>query len=142
MSTLGQCVLITHAAEMLPITSKVPAQPTSFLQTAVALAIALAPTSAQATETWCAVTEKTADGFVNLRVGPGASYRIIAQVFPSDLLLIDTAPCREFEGTELCDQSGAWVFVEGVATLNQRSRGESFQGWINSHFIRQVACDD
>ena len=98
---------------------------------------ALAHTPAQATETYCAVTEKAEDGFVSLRVGPSTSYRAVSRVMPSDLLWVDTGTCRDFEGAELCDPTGRWVFVEKVFSLNERLTEHSAQGWINSHLIRQ-----
>lgn len=43
------------------------------------MSIGLANTQAQATQTWCAVTEKSSDGFVAVRLGPGVSYPAVGK---------------------------------------------------------------
>ena len=103
------------------------------------LYVIFSPTNAVATGTYCAVAEKTADGFVSLRVGPGVSYPLLATVVPRDLLWIDTGRCREFMGREFCDPTGKWVFVEKVFSIGGTN---SAQGWINSKLVRQVACEE
>lgn len=91
---------------------------------------------ASATGTYCAVAEKTPDGYVALREGPGVSYTRVAKLFPTAMLEIDTGTCREFIGRKLCDPSREWVFVEGV------SSNANHQGWAFSKLLRPIACDD
>ena len=101
----------------------------------------IAPNAAFGTHTFCAVTEKTADGFVNLRGGPGPQYEILGRVFPSDFLGVATEPCRSDFGQTLCDLKGQWVFVEAVYRLSARN-DSTLKGWIKNSLIRQIACGD
>lgn len=98
--------------------------------------------SAGATGTYCAVTERTDDGYVSLRSGPSARYPAIAQLLPSDYLWIDTGECRDTHGSLLCDHSKKWVFVERLFALNGNTSPSQTTGWVNSRFIRVVACSD
>ena len=95
---------------------------------------------AKATDSWCAVPEKTPDGFISLRSGPGTQHAIVGRVVPSDSLLIDTGRCREAFGRQHCDESGKWGFVEVVYNLGKEQTTQS--GWINTHHVRQIACAD
>jgi hypothetical protein len=84
-----------------------------------------------ATNTFCAVIEKTADGFVNLREGPGSQHKIVGKVLPSNLLWVATEQCRSDFGQELCDPTGRWVFVERVFSLTP-APSSPYKGWINN----------
>jgi len=90
-----------------------------------------------ATQTYCAVVRPTPDGFVALRAGPGADYRMVERLRPFDFLLIDTGACRG----RFCDESRRWVFVEGVPRL-ERPRGPEHmtQGWVRARYIKDIAC--
>jgi hypothetical protein len=103
------------------------------------LAFAILSVSAKATGTYCVVVKATSDRFLNLRAGPGANFSIIAKVFPSDLLEMDTGDCRTTSGKTLCDPTHRWGFVEGVPRLD-KVLGTFTQGWISTRFVRQVEC--
>ena len=60
----------------------------SMLVGAFALGFA-SPNSAFATHTFCA-TERTPDGFMNLREGPGTQYKVLGKILTSDLLDVAT----------------------------------------------------
>jgi hypothetical protein len=98
------------------------------------------PGPSQATETFCAVTERTADGFVSLRDGPGSQYNSVGQVLPSNLLWVGTEKCRSDFGKQQCDMTERWVFVERV--FSTAAVQSSLKGWIKQSLIRQVACTD
>jgi hypothetical protein len=106
----------------------------------VFLIIALMASPVGATSSWCATPKDTPDGFINLRSGPGVTHSIVARVTSTDVLLIDTGQCRDEFGPMHCDKSGTWVFVESVYSVKRENRTQ--HGWINSHFIRQIACTD
>jgi len=99
----------------------------------------LIPLDASATETFCAVIERTDDGFVTVREGPAANYSARGMLVPSDQLWMDTRHCRSDFGREFCDEKGAWLFVERVFPNGDPSRSK-IKGWVNSHFIRQIGC--
>ena len=97
--------------------------------------------SAIATSTFCAVTERTQDGFVNLRAGPGPQYAIRAKAILSDFLFVATEHCRSDFGPTLCDENGSWVFVEKIFSIVPDGE-EKRSGWVNARLIRQVGCPD
>ena len=98
------------------------------------------PFSTRATVTFCAVVAPTPDGFLALREGPGTSFRIIVQLKPYDLLLVDTGSCRN----GLCDETGRWLFVVEVPRIDgPTSEVKSFtQGWVRARYIRQIVCPE
>jgi len=94
--------------------------------------------TAHATSSWCGVPDRTPDGFVNLRSGPAHYYSIVGRVVQSDSLLLDTGSCRTAFGSEHCDESGKWSFVEQV---HAKDGTHSLQtGWINTRYVRQIGC--
>jgi hypothetical protein len=99
----------------------------------------MSSTPSLATHTYCAVTERTSDGFVNIRRGPGADYKIVGKVLPSHFLWIGTEECRDDFGQMLCSKS--WVFVESAQGLGAVSPS-TLKGWIKESLVRQVACPD
>ena len=101
--------------------------------------VIISPRPSYATETFCAVTERTADGFVNLREGPNSEYKVVGKVLPADLLWVGSEQCRSDFGQSVCDPTGKWVFVERVFSLTSKS---TLKGWINNRFVRQIACSD
>jgi hypothetical protein len=92
-----------------------------------------------ATETFCAVTEKTSDGFVSIRSGPGIDYNVLGKVYPLDFLYVGTERCRNDFGQALFSEDGRWVFVEQV---HRQSKAFILKGWIKNSLIRQVTCPD
>ena len=104
----------------------------------LALSSILSATQIYATGDWCGTPIKTSDGFVNLRAGPGTQYNVTGQVHYGDILLLDTAQCRDDFGSLLCDNSKKWVFVQSVDRL--RTQEPDQKGWINSHYVTQIAC--
>jgi hypothetical protein len=94
-------------------------------------------TSSYSTATFCAVTEKTSDGYVSLREGPGPQNRKLGEVLPSDLLMVATEQCRSDFGAQKCDASGRWIFVERVYPIGKS--GPRQKGWILASLIRQIA---
>jgi SH3-like domain-containing protein len=99
-----------------------------------------------ATHTFCAVTERTPDGFVNLREGPSTQYKVMGKVLPSDVLDVATEQCRDDFGQLLCDETGKWVFVEAVYSLTHEGQknvsgyGTALKGWAKNSLIRQIPC--
>jgi hypothetical protein len=91
------------------------------------------PVAASATETFCGVIERTRDGFVSIRKGPGVGYPVSGKALPSDFLFIGTEKCRDDFGPLLCSSTGDWVFVEEVA-------GSNLKGWVRSSLVRTVTC--
>jgi hypothetical protein len=82
-----------------------------FLYGFAGLSIVLAClTASQATERFCAFTERTTDGIVSLREGPGPQYNSVDQVLPSNLLWIGTENCRSDFGKQKCDMTERWGF--------------------------------
>ena len=51
-------------------------------------ALVLIATPIYATSSWCAVSEKTSDGFINLRSGPGVKHSVVGKVIPSDVVFL------------------------------------------------------
>lgn len=100
----------------------------------------LSSSTASATGTYCAVTERTSDGFVSVREGPGVQYRSLGRLSPSDLLWIGTEKCRSDVGPSLCDEAETWVFAERVVTLQGVHSG--LKGWVRASLVRQVTCGD
>jgi hypothetical protein len=92
-----------------------------------------------ATESFCAVTERTPDGFVALREGPGAEFKAKAKAVPSDQLIVATEHCRSDFGPLFCDDKGAWLFVEEVIPVTAPSKSLA-RGWISARFVRQIGC--
>lgn len=103
--------------------------------TAVATAFV---SGAKATETWCAVTKQTNDGFVSVRAKPTPSSPLLGRLGPTDFLYVGTEQCRDDFGHSVCSRDGLWVFVEEVRSL----RSVQLKGWVNSRLIRQIACPD
>lgn len=95
---------------------------------------------ANATITFCAVTEKTPDGFVSLRTGPAPTYPVIGKVAPADFLYVGTEECRDDFGKLLCSKGGAWLFVEQVVPFKRGSDVKKLKGWANGQLIRQIQC--
>ena len=85
------------------------------------------------------MTERTPDGFVNIRQGPGVNYEILGKVLPSHFLWIGTEECRDDFGKMLCSRS--WVFVESVQAIGTLSPSP-LKGWIKESLVRAVACPD
>ncbi len=110
---------------------------------AVALSIGAltAAGPAVATGTFCAVTERTADGFVTLREGPDPHAAERGRLGTADFLWVATEACRADFGPRRCAEGGAWVFVERVFAL-PGSPNSGLKGWANARLIRQVACGD
>jgi isocitrate lyase len=94
-----------------------------------------------ATGTFCAVTEKTSDGFVSVREGPGTIYKSSGRLSQSDLLWVATEQCRSDFGVSLCDETRTWAFVERVFSLSSTLRS-NLKGWVRNKLIRQVGCED
>jgi hypothetical protein len=91
------------------------------------------------TQTFCAVTKETRDGFVALRQGPKASFRQLAKLISSDFLYVGTERCRDdSRGILRCSANSEWVFVEEVVSSNGMKRAT--QGWASKKLIRQIAC--
>ena len=101
--------------------------------------MAFAPPPSFASETFCAVTERTSDGFVSVRSGPGTDYNVLGKVHLSDFLYVGTERCRNDFGPTLCSEDGRWVFVEEV---RKQSKVFVLKGWIKNSLIRQVTCPD
>ncbi len=92
--------------------------------------LALLITAGHATQSFCAVSERTPDGFVNLRNGPGPHYKVVGQVLPPNVMLVGTEQCRDDFGLSLCSEDRQWVFVEEV--LGKRPL---MKGWMNNKFV-------
>ena len=108
------------------------------------LILTISSLSAAATTTACAVSERTADGFLNLRIGPGNQFNIIGIVRPNDFLWVASEPCRSDFGSLQCDETNEWVFVERVFPFRSDARDAAGarKGWAHSRYIRYIACDD
>lgn len=105
----------------------------------VGAAIYLAATlGSHATETFCAVTRETRDGYVALREGPSPSFRTRAKLLPQDFLYVGTESCREDRRGRLLCGENRWLFVEQVLSGGRPKEG--VEGWASSRFIRQVSC--
>lgn len=107
----------------------------------VFFSICCAGSSAVATGTFCAVVERTADGYVNLRDGPSPQHHVVGRVLPSDFLWVATEQCRLDFGKMQCDDTQSWVFVEKVHALRDRDR-DHIKGWAKAQFVRPIACRD
>lgn len=104
------------------------------------LALVFASTSnCMATNTFCAVIEKTADGFVSLRSGPGVENSIVGKILPDNLLWIGSETCRSDFGKAQCSPNGRWIFAERVFKPPATPL-PNLKGWINATLIRQIAC--
>lgn len=90
-----------------------------------------------ATSTFCAVTEKTYDGFVSVRSGPGITFQILGKAYPNDFLYVGTEKCRSDFGPLLCSNNHQWVFVEEISG---RAVSSKLKGWVRESLIRQVNC--
>lgn len=99
------------------------------------------PQPADATNSYCAVIERTSDNFVSLRNGSGVAFSERGRAMLSDLLWIATERCRDDFGLNLCDERGKWVFVEEVVRSDRALRS-GVKGWAKASLIRQVACAD
>jgi hypothetical protein len=91
------------------------------------------------TATFCAVTERTSDGYVSLREGPTPQNRKLGEVLPSNLLIMATEQCRSDFGTQQCDPTGRWIFVEKVFPIGHH--GSAQKGWILASLTRQIAYE-
>lgn len=60
------------------------------MKRALFLAVSTALLCAYATQDFCVVVRKTPDGFLALRDGPGAKFRMKATLKPGELLVADT----------------------------------------------------
>jgi hypothetical protein len=89
--------------------------------------------AAKASETFCAVTEKTNDGFVEVREGPGMHFSGLGKITISDFLYVGTEQCRNDFGPSLCSSDQQWSFVEEVA-------GSKLKGWVRSTLLRRIKC--
>lgn len=99
------------------------------------------PRDVHASQSFCAVTERTPDSFVALRDGPGEKYKPIGRIVPSDFLWVGTEACRSDFGEQRCDESRNWVFVERVLSLHATAPAKT-KGWAHARLIRQIACDE
>ena len=97
------------------------------------LAISASSIASKASETFCAVTKKTNDGFVEAREGPGVLYKGLGRITTSDFLYVGTERCRDDFGKSLCSNDQQWSFVEEVA-------GSKLKGWVKSTLIRPITC--
>ena len=106
--------------------------------------------SAHATQTWCAtVRQDVSDGYLNLRARPSAGAPVLAKLLPGDFLEISTGQCdygydaaRKIAGNVCAPAGSKWVPVEFVKRFDDGSYSrEEHGGWINEHYVDQVACD-
>jgi hypothetical protein len=81
--------------------------------------LAALSTGAQATEDFCAVVLKTPDGFLALREGPGAQFRVKARLRQGDVLFADTRTCV-IDHPDICDETRKWTYVNYVPRLDGR----------------------
>jgi hypothetical protein len=91
-----------------------------------------------ATQTYCAVTQQTSDGFVAVRMGPDTSYEPIGKLLPTDFLYVGTEQCRNDFGPMLCSENGEWVFVEEVIAFGRTKK--PIKGWAYNKLVRPIAC--
>jgi hypothetical protein len=106
-----------------------------------ALPLVFRAIDASATTTFCAVSERTDDGFVSVRQGPGVDFPALGRVVPSEQLMVAIENCRSDFGPMQCDEKGVWLFVERVYPIDSRAR-TPLKGWVHRRFIRQVGCAD
>ena len=111
---------------------------------AVIMNFATAKESA-ATNTWCAqVLQDVPDGFLNLRAGPSTVFPVLARLRPAEYIEIDTGGGEVFSkswivvGTVVAPTE-PWAFVEHIPRLGG---GREHGGWINTHFVQQIVCDE
>jgi hypothetical protein len=81
----------------------------------------------------CANVIETPDGFLAVREGPAASYRVVGNLRPNDF--IDVAAC-----TKASCGSNPWRQIS--YTSSGRDREQSLQGWVNARYLHQTACLD
>lgn len=96
-------------------------------------------TSAEATADGCATVDRTPDGFLSLRAGPGRAFEEINRLYPGEQLWIDTATCEQVGGRSVCDPR--WVHVTSVRRIDSGS-GRYTQGWAHRRYIRFYDCKD
>jgi hypothetical protein len=105
---------------------------------ALALAVVLSfVDNSFATNSYCAVAEKTSDGFVIVREGPGTQFKSLGRISKHDLLWIATEFCRSDFGASQCDETQTWVFVERVFSLEPAY--SKLKGWVRSSLTHQIA---
>lgn len=107
------------------------------------LLLSIAPFTWATTDS-CAVTEKTPDGFVALRSGPGVNFPIVRRVLPTDGLYGEFTECGKSVGGKVpvCDQTNNWLYVKKVCPLpGCKETGERYEGWVSKRFIRFVGCE-
>ncbi len=105
----------------------------------VLVAVIFLPQSSSATAIFCAVSERTNDGFVSVRSGPGVDYEVLGKIFAGDFLYVGTERCREDFGSIHCSNDGKWVFVEDAL---RNSKSIKLKGWAKNSLIRQITCPD
>jgi uncharacterized protein YraI len=106
----------------------------------ISIFVFLVPNIATAAQSFCAVTERSSDGFVNLRAGPGENFSVLGRVKINHQLLVGTEQCRSDFGALLCSQNRQWVFVEKI--WGEKAGLGIGKGWIGSKMIRQISCSD
>jgi hypothetical protein len=97
----------------------------------LAICIAALVASARATQDFCVIVRNTPDGFLALRDGPGAQFRVKAKRQPGELLVADTRGGAQSQ----------WTFINSVPRLDGRlEKAKRFtQGWVASKFTSQAA---
>ena len=97
----------------------------------LAVCTAALATSAHATEDFCVIVQKTPDGFLALREGPGTRFRMKARLKPGELLIADT---------RRSDEKGEWTFINNVPRLDDGKKEHFTQGWVATKFTTQARC--
>ncbi|TGD93415.1 hypothetical protein [Methylobacterium nonmethylotrophicum] len=94
---------------------------------------------ARATIDSCAEVRRTPDGFLNLRIGPGAGFEAVLKLFPGDQLWVDTATCETRRGIAACDPTGTWWHVVSVRRLDAGTKSYT-RGWAHRRFLAPTPC--
>jgi hypothetical protein len=72
----------------------------------------------------CSVVNRTHDGFLALRAGPGISFPMLTQLYPGDVVF------------ETGEYASGWVHV------NYTVRRGQLDGWVHGNYTENVGCPD
>ena len=81
----------------------------------------------------CAVVVQTRDGFLNVREAPTMKSKIIAKLYPMDMVWADAYECI----IEECEIKG-WRHIGEVTRSSGDGKPQKLRGWVGEKYLKYI----